>query len=220
MLVDAGANIGLTGLAMAAGAPYHAALLAAEPDPRSVGLLRGNLAANALTEAQVVEAALGAEDGTALLRTADDNTSVSYLVGERTHAPAAGASRLEVPLRRLDTVLAERGLGRLDVLKIDVEGTEADVIRGAMGAIRRDLALVFTEFNLWTQMVVARRNPVDVLEEWRGIFPGIVAFQGDRPLVLHDRDALLWWLHGLLTERQGLDELVLCHDLGWVERWA
>ena len=31
-------------VAMAAGAPYHAALLAVEPDPRSTPLLRANLA--------------------------------------------------------------------------------------------------------------------------------------------------------------------------------
>lgn len=222
VLVDGGANLGLTALALAAGAPGHAALLCAEPDPRCTRLLRANLAANGLDRARVVEAALGAEDGTATMRLADDNPSVNYVIGERSYAPEIASRRAELPLRRLDTVLAEQGLGRMDLLKIDVEGSESAVMAGAAGAIRRDRPLVFAEFNVWTQMAVAMRNPLEVIEEWHAAFPALVVFgeDDDRPTPLYTREALLWWLHGVLTRRGGLDDLVLCHDLGWMERWA
>ncbi|MDB5414172.1 MAG: fkbM [Rubritepida sp.] len=223
VLVDAGANIGLTTIAMATAAPYHAAILSIEPDERSTALLRHNLEANGLTEARVIEAALGAEDGVASMRRAGNNTATNYILSSGSRAPAANATAmtLDVPVRRLDTLLAEQGLDRLDLLKIDVEGGETEVMLGATQAIRRDRPIIFTEFNLWTQMTVAGRNPMDVLEEWHAAFPHFVVFDdAGNPLPIQNGDGLLWLLYAALTRRNGVDDLVLCHDLDWVERWV
>jgi FkbM family methyltransferase len=51
--------------------------------------------------------------------------------------PAPVTSTLEVPMRCLATLLPELGIEHVDVLKIDVEGTEPAVVRGLLdGAIR------------------------------------------------------------------------------------
>jgi hypothetical protein len=54
---------------------------------------------------------------------------------------------VEVPVETLDRVVAARKLDRLGLLKIDVEGAEADVIRGAA-------------------QTIARHRPVIVFEHW------------------------------------------------------
>jgi hypothetical protein len=49
----------------------------------------------------------------------------------------AGYERLNVSLRSLDSLVAERGLDRVDLIKIDVEGHERQVLDGAETTLRR-----------------------------------------------------------------------------------
>ena len=58
VLADVGANIGVTSLAIGAAAPYHAELLAFEPDQRSLPLLRHNLATNDFPHARILDLSL------------------------------------------------------------------------------------------------------------------------------------------------------------------
>lgn len=221
VLVDAGANIGMTSIALAAGAPDHAALLCFEPDPRCAALLRHNMEANGLTAARCFGMALGGHDGTARMRQANANSATNLILSEESRVQRAGAQVVDVPIRRLDGVLAEQGIDRLDFLKIDVEGAEALVMQGAAEAIAKHRPFVFVEFNLWTQMTVAARNPMDVLAEWRAAYKHMVVFNDlGRPFAIHDNDGLLWVLHSALTRRGGLDDLILCDRLDWLKHWA
>lgn len=221
VLADVGANIGLTTVAMAAGAPYHAELLCFEPDARSQPLLRHNLAANKLERARVLDMALAERDGMARLRCGAQNAATSMLMEPYSRVQTAGATFRDVPVRRLDTVLTELGIERLDFLKIDVEGGETPVMLGASDAIARDRPIIFTEFNLWTQMTVGARNPMEVLEEWRATFRHMLVFDATgRPKPILDHDGLLWVLHRAMMERNCVDDLILCDRLDWLERWA
>jgi FkbM family methyltransferase len=221
VLADVGANIGVTCLTLAAAAPYHAELLCFEPDERSLPLLKHNLAANDVPGARVFGHALAERDGMARLRCGTTNAATSVLVEPHSRIQTLGAVFREVPVRRLDSVLAENGIERLDFLKLDVEGGENLVMLGAMEAIARDRPIIFTEFNLWTQMTAGARNPLEVLEEWRSAFRHMVAFdESGRPFPILDQDGLLWVLHTVMTLRACVDDLILCDDLEWLERWA
>ncbi|MBS7791090.1 FkbM family methyltransferase [Roseococcus sp. SDR] len=220
VLADAGANIGVTSLVMGAAAPYHAELLCFEPDERNLPLLRHNLDANDFPQARVLDCALAERDGVARLRCGTRNAATSALAEAHSRTQTAGAVFRQVPVRRLDSVLAELGIERLDFLKLDIEGGETPAILGASEALARDRAIVFTEFNTWTQMTAGARNPMEVLEEWHAAFRHLVAFGPDgRPLPIVDHDGLLWVLHTVLTERNCVDDLILCDDLDWLERW-
>ena len=221
VLADVGANIGVTSLTMGAAAPHHAALLSFEPDARSLPLLRHNLEANHLKQARVLDYALAERDGWARLRRGTLNAATSVLAEPHSRTQSIGAAFDDVPVRRLDTVLQELGLGRLDFLKIDVEGSETPVMLGASEAIARDRPIIFVEFNIWTQMTAGARNPMEVLEEWRAAFRHMVAFDNaGQPFPILDHDGLLWVLHTILMERDCLDDLILCDQLDWLERWA
>jgi len=221
VLADVGANIGVTCLALAAAAPHHAELLCFEPDERSLPLLKHNLTANDLPGARVFGHALAERDGMARLRCGTTNAATSVLVEPHSRIQTMGAIFREVPVRRLDSVLAEQGIKRLDLLKLDVEGGENLVMLGAMEAISRDRPIIFTEFNLWTQMTAGARNPLEVLEEWRAAFRHMIAFdEAGRPFPILDQDGLLWVLHTVMTQRGCVDDLILCDDLDWLGRWA
>lgn len=220
VLADVGANIGVTSLTMAAAAPYHAELLSFEPDPENLPLLRQNLAANDFAQARVIDVALAERDGVARLRCGTTHGATSVLAEAYSRVQTEGAVFKEVPVRRLDSVLTELGVERLDFLKIDVEGGESPVMLGGSEFIARHQPIVFIEFNIWTQMTAGARNPMEVLEEWRAAFNHMVAFHTDgRPFPILDHDGLLWVLHTVLTQRDCVDDLILCDRLDWLDRW-
>ena len=120
VFVDIGANVG----AYSAFVGFHAKsarIVAVEPHPRTAAKLRFNLAANGI-EADVVEAAVGREPGSMnLWSDGGGNIGQTSLLPEAT-SNAKVAVGVEVVT--LADALAERGVERIDLLKIDVEGFE------------------------------------------------------------------------------------------------
>src|SRR5262249_841432 len=65
-------------------------------------------------------------------------TSAHTDTGTARIGPAcAGYDALQVPLRTLDSLIQERNLARLDLIKIDVEGHECSVLDGAAATLGR-----------------------------------------------------------------------------------
>src|SRR6185295_6677499 len=60
-----------------------------------------------------------------LLLPPPSNSGVGYL------APALGRGSVVVPLTTLDDFCAQQGLSQVDLMKVDVEGAELKVFRGA-----------------------------------------------------------------------------------------
>jgi len=81
----------------------------------------------------VVEAAVAASPGRGTLLLAPGNSGRNRLASNREPAAGSGGTGT-VPVRvvTLAAVVAEAGLGRIDCLKVDVEGREADVIKPYM----------------------------------------------------------------------------------------
>jgi FkbM family methyltransferase len=214
VLVDGGANLGLSALALAAGVPSHARLLAFEPNPRIGAMLRDNLARNGLDRAEVQEAALGAQPGEVLLH--DPSSPAFAFVAPAGEGVGVGVQH-QVPCVTLDDVA--RGFPRLDLVKLDIEGAEMDAIKGGMATFRRLGTLVYVELNIWTQLRFAGANPLRVLEAWGSWFPHVVRFTeaGPRPVVglLAQRELV----HDILMSPNRHDDIVLCFDLAWTGRW-
>ena len=125
--VDVGANLGEWSVPLAKAVGANGRVLCCEPNPSVAAALAATLAINNLAQARVIPAALSAADGD------------GHLV---VHAGDAGLAHLAdagipVRLRSLDSLLAELGSDRLDLLKIDVEGHEARVLEGAANTLRR-----------------------------------------------------------------------------------
>ena len=124
--IDIGANIGVWSVLAATEMRPGARILAVEPAPASFAIL-ADCARVAEGPARIipVQAALGDRAGAAWL-TLDGPIAAT----NRLSAGPARAGAIEVPLRTLDSLLVEHELDPV-VIKIDVEGAEVSVLRGA-----------------------------------------------------------------------------------------
>ena len=121
-VIDVGAHIGWFTTVAARAVGDAGQVVACEPYPFNATMLKYNLAQNNCQNVRVVESALGDRFGTLTLATAGDSGGVTALDWAR-------SGRVEVPMTTLDEVAA--GLGAVTLIKVDVEGWEAHVLRGA-----------------------------------------------------------------------------------------
>jgi len=130
-MVDLGANIGLTSLWFA----HHYGcknVIAVEPSPANARVVRLNLESNNVN-ARVVEAAVGARDGTAFFQDGADS-NVGHL--------ASDGGR-EVPVVSMDTLLGSVPPdAQIDVVKMDIEGGEGPLLRENLAWLGRVKSLI------------------------------------------------------------------------------
>ncbi len=122
--VDAGAFIGLYAIAVAKRVRPRGRVVAFEPDPKNFAVLKQHIRLNRMDDYVVaVQAAVAATDSTVSFESGG---------GSQSRLSAAGSSEatrsVQVAARSLDSWFAH---GRVDVLKIDVEGFEQAVLEGA-----------------------------------------------------------------------------------------
>jgi FkbM family methyltransferase len=121
----------------------QARIVCFEPLPTSQTSIRAVLG----DQVEIVAAAVGAEPGAASMHvSASDDSSSLLPIGARQRAEFPGteeASRLDVPVVTLADTLAAPTAEPI-LLKIDVQGFELDVLRGAGDAIQR-IQTVFVE---------------------------------------------------------------------------
>lgn len=125
--VDVGANIGYFSVLAAALVEEAGAVFAFEPDPENFALLQANAVLNQQQQCiTAVQAALSTQAGTAELFLSEDNLGDHQIY-------AAGDPRRSVPIELLNgsEYLGER-LQRLDLLKVDTQGSEYQVMVGLM----------------------------------------------------------------------------------------
>jgi FkbM family methyltransferase len=133
--LDVGANIGWYSVLLDRVSAPGARVLAFEPDPGSYRLLRLNLEANHTEHVTAMNVALGDKPGVALLhRYRDSNNGRHTLLEGNT-----SGGTVEVPVETLRDVWERERLGVRPValLKIDVEGFECLVLRGAGDLLKR-----------------------------------------------------------------------------------
>ena len=128
--MDIGANVGIFSVVMGASVGAHGAVFAFEPVASNVLRLEKNLHKNSLGNVSVFSVALGAADGQMRMHMATDPAYPSF--GEVQGGFGSGAEEL-IQVRSLDGVWEELGCPNIALVKIDVEGSELDVMCGATG---------------------------------------------------------------------------------------
>lgn len=142
--VDVGANQGFHTLLASKRVGVAGRVVAFEPASTEVAKLRRNLSLNGATNVEVVASAVGETDGeTTFTLCLDHQGSWSSIVPP---AEDVTVKRVEVmvPILRLDTYAERHGI-HPDVIKIDVEGGELAVLRGASEVLRRDQPVILCE---------------------------------------------------------------------------
>ncbi|MGE4079464.1 MAG: FkbM family methyltransferase [Reyranella sp.] len=136
-VVEAGANIGVHTLAIAQGVGPSGRVLAFEPQRSVFQILCANLALNGLEQVEPHWAAMGNVDGVIAVPRLDSARQQNF-GGLALDRQQTGDS---VRLVRVDSL----GLPACHLVKVDVEGMELDVLRGAADTIRRCVPLIYTE---------------------------------------------------------------------------
>jgi FkbM family methyltransferase len=145
--VDAGANMGLYSLFAARKVGTSGRVLAIEPSQREQAILRRNVELNDLMNVSIVAVALSDQPGELDLMVAPLEKSGHNTLGAAFGHGAVLDHKERVRVVRLDDLLEEQGVGRVDVLKIDIEGGEERALRGAARTLQRHRPVILMELS-------------------------------------------------------------------------
>lgn len=135
-VVDVGANVGWYTLLAAKAVGPKGRVIAFEPDPEIAEMLRDNVELNGYDErVRVIVAAAADRTGTERFHATRKHRGNGSLVPELNQLGDASAE-IETIDVAVTTIDAE-GIDRIDVLKVDAEGSEARVFRGARATLER-----------------------------------------------------------------------------------
>lgn len=130
--VDIGAHNGSYTLLMAALCGTNGTVVAFEPDPYSRKVLLQNLGLNpAVNQAIVEPLACSDTDGEAILFSRGGNAQSSLVRSGVEFSPDHSSEAIHVNLVTLDSYLQKRGLPLPQCVKIDAEGAEIRILKGA-----------------------------------------------------------------------------------------
>lgn len=143
VVMDVGANVGQYTLLAAPRVGPAGRVHAFEPTPRVAAKLRASVRLNGFANVAVNEAAVSEAPGQVTLYYVEDDDGENSILGGK-----AGCPSVTVPAVTLDDYVAAHGLGRVDVVKMDIEGAELLALRGARRLLSGDDApVVILEVN-------------------------------------------------------------------------
>jgi FkbM family methyltransferase len=136
-----------------------------EPNPNNAAMIREQLRIRQIDNVEHIQTAVSDHPGEGVLhlKPFDGHHSLADIGASSTVAT------MPVPLTTLDRFAQERGIERVSLLKIDVEGFEPEVLRGARGLLSaRAIDLVLFEYSprFYRQRGLDPRAPIVVLEEY------------------------------------------------------
>jgi FkbM family methyltransferase len=161
-VVDVGANIGYYVLLFKKGIGPDGRVVAIEPSPENLPELLLNVERNSLHKnVEIIEAAVGALTGTAGLQRGINSGVIS-------DSSAAYAVRLDT----LDNMIRDR----VDFIKIDVEGFESFVLKGASRIISECRPILFVEIHP-VEIKPHGISAVDVVRQLRQFYDNIELYE-------------------------------------------
>lgn len=155
VVLDIGANVGLISLLTAKKVGKTGRVYAFEPVPDIFVRLQENIALNGFNNIEPVPLALSSQRGMATISISHDGASSLFR--------RVSDEFIEVPTERLDDFVEREGIERVDAIKLDVEGAELHVIRGADKTIRRFKPIMMVEINPDT-LKAAGTTPQELFE--------------------------------------------------------
>jgi FkbM family methyltransferase len=169
-VMDVGANLGLYSLLISRAVGPSGKVYAFEPVPEIFARLKESIALNNATNVIPVPVALSDEKGKAKMSVKGGSSSLFRRVSDEF---------VEVQVERLDDFVEREKIERVDAIKIDVEGAELRVIRGADKTIRRDKPILMVEINPVT-LPAAGTTPEELFET-------IVSYGYNAFVIRHDK---------------------------------
>lgn len=210
--LDIGANLGAIALAMSALA-REGKVFAFEPVPETFAFLEQNLAANRVTNVVAIHRGCFSSSRAFEFHYIEEFGGGAFLSPVGVSDPRE--KRATVECVTVDSFVEEQRLDRLDVMKIDVEGSEDDVLAGGERTCRSLRPMLLVEFNPKASEVFFGRSLEGLYERLRSF--------GYTPALIERPAGTLWRVPDYRTlleriERQGGVGDLLCTPLAPLPR--
>lgn len=140
-VIDVGTNIGWVALNFAK-LSENGKVIGFEPDPYNYSVCKSNSDRNALSNLTILPYGLGETSGQVMMevRTPDNR-------GGNRIAPKNASGSVNVQIKRLDDIEEIASLSSINLMKLDVEGYELKVLRGALNTIQKYKPILFIELD-------------------------------------------------------------------------
>lgn len=136
VFVDVGANVGKYTIMLGRWMGQKGTVVSIEPEPGNFNIIEKNIRLNGLKNVIAENVACSSSEGKMDFYIKDTGTGGHSLV-EKTD------KNIKVGVLKLDTLLKRNKIKKVDVMKIDVEGAEADVLKGAKNALKDHPRILF-----------------------------------------------------------------------------
>ena len=176
--IDVGANFGTFSLLASrlVGASGH--VIAIEPQARLSSMIRKSAELSGVTNCEVMQVACGRDKATLeLLVPSDDSGRAGFYSGFSGRMKHATEKVDVIPLDSLD-------LENVSMIKIDVEGSEMDVLDGAVATLQRRKPALMIELNPWSA-AAAGKSPRDVVDRLASLGYTSLSIVDRYPEVIH-----------------------------------
>ena len=224
VFIDAGANDGLYTLFAARRVGPEGMVLAFEPSAREFSRLEQNVDLNELKNVKRLRVALADHNGEQDLAVAGYEHEGQNTLGAFAYSGVELFRKERVPTRRLDDVVQEEKLSRIDIIKIDVEGAECRVIEGGREVINRFRPIVlFEAFDSALRKQSSSRNALlalvsslqyELFTFQTGAVPGALPPDGGNMIGIPAENALVERFRGQEKEEPVWNSIVPVGDLG------
>jgi FkbM family methyltransferase len=136
-IIDIGANIGRYSIHFSE--IENSKVICFEPQKDNFKALEGNISLNKRKNISPYNQGIFDKNTKLDLNICEENCGANSLVIER------GGKKEKITVSKLDDFLKEKGFGKVDLIKIDVEGAEINVLKGAKETIKKYHPIIFLE---------------------------------------------------------------------------
>ncbi|MFD0977936.1 FkbM family methyltransferase [Salinimicrobium gaetbulicola] len=154
IIIDAGANIGLMSIHFSRLTGSNGKVFSFEPHPVTFDILKDNININQSTNIYPNQLALG-------------SANKKGEIFERLHINRGAASLVNsdnkngfpIFIEKLDSYIERKSIKKLNLLKIDVEGYELEVLKGALKSIKKFKPIICLEYST---DVYSQNSPIKI----------------------------------------------------------
>lgn len=140
-ILDIGTNIGQTALKFAKLGGNKSTVIGFEPHPKNFQAASKNASLNDFPHLTILNLGLGSSKAKLLLSTGTFNSGGNSITTEESNTTVL------VDIEKLDDVVTTKNLSSIDLIKIDVEGFEMEVLKGAEQILRKFTPILFIELD-------------------------------------------------------------------------
>lgn len=181
-VVDVGCNIGYVSCLLAWLTGGRARIISLDPNPEMISRCEANMKLNGFA-AEVLTCAAGRIEETRVFNVPKHRPSFASF-GELAH----DCEKIEVPVRRLDHLVREKGLAQIDLLKIDVEGFEPEVLGGLGDLPVKNIYFEYSPRNL--KQCGFSSNDLWALPLWKSYQLALIETATARPIYFQPGDEI------------------------------